>query len=164
MCYCEVSTWLSGGRGETVGGTQPVKIDVRVIAATNRDLEATVANGTFRPDLYYRLNVLPIQVPPLRERQDDVLMLLKYFVHRFAQKMGKHFGKIDRRTVKLFRSYPWPGNIRELQNAVERSVIVSSDSVFYGREGAAAKLGIPRSTLQSKIKQLKIKIHKFISE
>jgi transcriptional regulator with GAF, ATPase, and Fis domain len=76
---------------ERVGGTQPVKIDVRVIAATNRDLEAAVANGTFRPDLYYRLNVFPIQVPPLRERQDDVLMLLEYFVHRFAQKMGQIF-------------------------------------------------------------------------
>jgi PAS domain S-box-containing protein len=115
---------------ERVGGTQPVRIDVRVIAATNRDLEAAVANVTFRPDLYYRLNVFPIQVPPLRERQDDVLMLLEYFVHRFAQKMGKHFKKIDKRTVELFRSYPWPGNIRELQNVVERSVIVSSDGVF----------------------------------
>ena len=115
---------------ERVGGTQPVKIDVRVIAATNRDLEAAVADGTFRADLYYRLNVFPIQVPPLRERQDDVLMLLEYFVHRFAQKMGKHFGKIDKRTVELFRSYPWPGNIRELQNVVERSVIVSSDGEF----------------------------------
>jgi len=115
---------------ERVGGTQPVKIDVRVIAATNRDLEAAVADGTFRADLYYRLNVFPIQVPPLRERQDDVLMLLEYFVHRFAQKMGKQFGEIDKRTVELFRSYPWPGNIRELQNVVERSVIVSSDGEF----------------------------------
>jgi len=115
---------------ERVGGTQPVRIDVRVIAATNRDLEAAVADGTFRPDLYYRLNVFPIQVPPLRERQDDVLMLLEYFVHRFAQKMGKHFKKIDKRTLELFRFYPWPGNIRELQNVVERSVIVSSDDAF----------------------------------
>jgi PAS domain S-box-containing protein len=115
---------------ERVGGTQPVKIDVRIIAATNRDLEAAVANGTFRADLYYRLNVFPIQVPALRERQDDVLMLLEYFVQRFAQKMGKNFKKIDKRTVELFRSYPWPGNIRELQNVVERSVIVSSGGVF----------------------------------
>src|SRR6266513_1624667 len=92
---------------ERVGGTQPVKIDVRIIAATNRNLEAAVANGTFRQDLHYRLNVFPIHVPPLRERQDDVLMLLEYFVHRFAQKMGKHFAKIDKRTVELFRSYPW---------------------------------------------------------
>jgi transcriptional regulator with GAF, ATPase, and Fis domain len=115
---------------ESRRGMQPVKIDVRLIAATNRDLEAAVANGTFRPDLYYRLNVFPIHVPPLRERQDDVLMLLEYFVRRFAQKMGEHFGKIDKRTVELFRSYPWPGNIRELQNVVERSAIVSSDGVF----------------------------------
>jgi len=189
---------------ERVGGTQPVKIDVRIIAATNRDLEAAVANGTFRPDLYYRLNVFPIQVPPLRERQDDVLMLLEYFVHRFAQKMGKHFGKIDKRTVELFRSYPWPGNIRELQNVVERSVIVSSDDAFSvdaawlskdsrrvsspqkpefavadedarrerqiiedalagsrgrvsGANGAAARLGVPPSTLEHRIKKLRIR-------
>jgi PAS domain S-box-containing protein len=115
---------------ERVGGTQPVKIDVRVIAATNRDLEAAIADGTFRPDLYYRLNVFPIEVPPVRERQDDILMLLEHFVHRFAQKMGKHFKKIDKRTVELFQSYPWPGNIRELQNVVERSVITSSDEIF----------------------------------
>jgi DNA-binding NtrC family response regulator/PAS domain-containing protein len=189
---------------ERVGGTQPVKIDVRVIAATNRDLEAAVANGTFRPDLYYRLNVFPIQVPPLRERQDDVLMLLEYFVHRFAQKMGKHFKKIDKRTVELFRSYPWPGNIRELQNVVERSVIVSSEDAFTvdaawlskdprrvtlpkqpkpadtdedarrerqiieealagsrgrvsGPNGAAARLRVPPSTLEHRIKKLRIR-------
>jgi len=189
---------------ERVGGTQPVKIDVRVIAATNRDLEAAVADGTFRPDLYYRLNVFPIQVPPLRERQDDVLMLLEHFVHRFAQKMGKHFKKIDKRTVELFRSYPWPGNIRELQNVVERSVIVSSDGVFSvdaawlsrdsrrvslpqqpkpvhadedasrerriiedalagsrgrvsGPNGAAARLRVPPSTLEHRIKKLRIR-------
>src|SRR5271163_1583009 len=189
---------------ERVGGTQPVKIDVRVIAATNRDLEAGVANGTFRPDLYYRLNVFPIQIPPLRERQDDVLMLLEYFVHRFAQKMGKHFKKIDKRTVELFRSYPWPGNIRELQNVVERSVIVSSDDVFSvdpawlckdsrrvslphkpeladtdedvsrerqiiedalagsrgrvsGPDGAAARLRLAPSTLEHRIKKLRIR-------
>jgi PAS domain S-box-containing protein len=189
---------------ERVGGTQPVKIDVRVIAATNRDLEAAVANGTFRPDLYYRLNVFPVEVPPLRERQDDVLMLLEHFVHRFAQKMGKHFKKIDKRTVELFRSYPWPGNIRELQNVVERSVIVSSDGVFCvdaawlsrdsrrvsslrqpepadadedaslerqivedalagsrgrvsGPNGAAARLRVPPSTLEHRIKKLRIR-------
>ena len=189
---------------ERVGGTQPVKIDVRIIAATNRDLEAAVANGTFRQDLHYRLNVFPIQVPPLRERQDDVLMLLEYFVQRFAQKMGKHFAKIDKRTVELFRSYPWPGNIRELQNVVERSVIVSSDGVFCvdeawlsrdsrqvglpqepvsaaaaedasrerqiiedalaasrgrisGANGAAARLRLPPSTLENRIKKLRIR-------
>src|SRR5713226_7374107 len=189
---------------ERVGGTQSVKIDVRVIAATNRDLEAAVANGTFRPDLYYRLNVFPIQVPPLRERKDDVLMLLEHFVHRFAQKMGKHFKKIDKRTVELFRSYPWPGNIRELQNVVERSVIVSADGVFSvdaawlskdsrrvslpqqpepadanedarrerqiiedalaasrgrvsGANGAAARLRVSPSTLENRIKKLRIR-------
>src|SRR5467141_854050 len=189
---------------ERVGGTQPVKMDVRVIAATNRDLEAAVADGTFRPDLYYRLNVFPIQVRPLRERQDDVLLLLEHFVHRFAQKMGKHFKKIDKRTVELFRSYPWPGNIRELQNVVERSVIVSSDGVFSvdaawlsrdsrrvslpqqpepadadedasrerqiiedalagsrgrvsGPNGAAARLRVPPSTLEHRIKKLRIR-------
>src|ERR1700704_6396598 len=189
---------------ERVGGTQPVKIDVRVIAATNRDLEAAVANGTFRPDLYYRLNVFPIEVPPLRERQDDVLTLLEFFVHRFAQKMGKHFKKIDKRTVELFRSYPWPGNIRELQNVAERSVIVSSDDAFSvdaawlskdprrvtlpkqpkpadtdedgrrerqiiedalagsrgrvsGPNGAAARLRVPPSTLEHRIKKLRIR-------
>jgi len=193
---------------ERVGGTQPVKIDVRVIAATNRDLEAAVANGTFRPDLYYRLNVFPIHIPPLRERQDDLLMLLEYFVNRFAQKMGKHFGKIDKRTVELFRSYPWPGNIRELQNVVERSVIVSSDDAFSvdaawlskdprrvtlpkqpkpadtdedarrerqiiedalarsrgrvsGPDGAAARLRVPPSTLEHRIKKLRIRKNHF---
>jgi transcriptional regulator with PAS, ATPase and Fis domain len=105
-------------------------VDTRVIAATNRNLEAAKANGTFRSDLFYRLNVFPIEVPPLRQRKDDVLMLLEYFVHRCAKKVGKNFGKIDKRTLELFRSYDWPGNIRELQNVVERSVIVSSDGVF----------------------------------
>jgi PAS domain S-box-containing protein len=193
---------------ERVGGTQPVKVDVRVIAATNRDLEAAVADGTFRPDLYYRLNVFPIQVPPLRERQDDVLLLLEYFVHRFARKMGKHFKRIDKRTVELFRSYPWPGNIRELQNVVERSVIVSSGGVFCvdaawlsrdsprvslpqqpepadadqdasrerqiiedalagsrgrvsGPNGAAVRLRVPPSTLEHRIKKLRIRKNHF---
>jgi transcriptional regulator with GAF, ATPase, and Fis domain len=189
---------------ERVGGTQPVKIDVRIIAATNRDLEAAVANGTFRSDLYYRLNVFPIHIPPLRERQDDLLLLLEYFVQRFAQKMGKRFKKIDKRTVELFRSYPWPGNIRELQNVVERSVIVSSEGLFCvdaawlssdscrvslpqqpefavadedarrerqiiedalagsrgrvsGPDGAAARLRVSPSTLEYRIKKLRIR-------
>ena len=187
---------------ERVGGTVSIKVDVRVIAATNRNLEAGKANGTFRSDLFYRLNVFPIEVPPLRERKDDVLMLLEYFVHRYAKKVGKNFGKINKRTLELFRSYDWPGNIRELQNVVERSVIVSSDGVFgvdeawlsrnagqapwrhpgsentdgnssperqiieaalaesrgriSGPKGAAAKLQIPPSTLESKLKKFKI--------
>jgi PAS domain S-box-containing protein len=192
---------------ERVGGTRPIQVDVRVIAATNRDLEASKANGTFRSDLYYRLNVFPIEVPPLRERREDVLMLLEYFVHRYARKAGKEFGRIDGRTLELFRSYDWPGNIRELQNVVERSVILSSDDVFCvdeawlcsnaiqsspqrstveetgndskcerqiieaalaksrgriaGPHGAAAQLRIPPSTLESKIRGLKISKDRF---
>jgi PAS domain S-box-containing protein len=189
---------------ERVGGTQSIQVDVRVVAATNRDLEAAMANGTFRADLFYRLNVFPIQMPPLRERKDDILTLLEYFVQRFGQKLGKTFSKIDKRTVELFRSYGWPGNVRELQNVVERSVIISPDDVFcvdeawllstdaakkrsghsvpeaangdwdrerqiieavlaesggrvYGTNGAAAKLRIPPSTLDSKIKKLQIR-------
>ena len=115
---------------ERVGGTRSVQIDVRVIAATNRNLDAAVANMTFRPDLYYRLNVFPIQVPPLRARKDDLLLLLEYFIHRFGKKLGKKFSRIDRQTLELFQSYEWPGNIRELQNVVERSVILSCDEVF----------------------------------
>jgi transcriptional regulator with GAF, ATPase, and Fis domain len=188
---------------ERVGGKQSIPIDVRVIAATNRNLEAATANGTFRSDLFYRLNVFPIEVPPLRERKEDVLTLLEYFVHRFARKVGKNFGKIDKRTFELFQSYDWPGNIRELQNIVERSVIVSSGEVFSvdefwlsrdarhapprpsapedtaddsirerqiieaalaesrgrvsGPRGAAAKLGVPPSTLDFRIKKLNIR-------
>jgi len=187
---------------ERLGGKQPIQVDVRVIAASNRRLEAATAHGTFRLDLFYRLNVFPIEVPPLRERKDDILMLLEYFVDRYAKKISKKFGGIDKRTLELFLSYDWPGNIRELQNVVERSVIISSDDVFCvdeawlstsarqvplaqrmppdaeeessrerkiiettlaecrgrvsGPHGAAAKLRMPASTLESKIKRLKI--------
>jgi len=187
---------------ERVGSTRSIQVDVRVIAATNRNLEVALANGTFRTDLLYRLNVFPIEVPPLRERKEDVLTLLEYFVHRYARKAGKSFGKIDKRTLDLFRSYDWPGNIRELQNVVERSVILNSDDVFSldeawlarnprtapsppsvsantggelcherqmieaalaetrgrisGPNGAAARLRIPPSTLDSMIKRLRI--------
>jgi transcriptional regulator with GAF, ATPase, and Fis domain len=115
---------------ERVGGTRPVRVDVRVVAATNRNLEAAVANMEFRSDLYYRLNVVPIQVPPLRARKDDLLLLLEYFIHHFGQKLGKRFSRIDRQTLDNLQSYEWPGNIRELQNVVERSVILSCDEVF----------------------------------
>jgi transcriptional regulator with GAF, ATPase, and Fis domain len=115
---------------ERVGGAQPVKVDVRIIAATNRDLKAATANGTLRPDLFYRLNVFPIQVPPLRQRKDDILMLLEYFVKRYASRAGKNIRSIDKKTLELFQFYHWPGNIRELQNVVERSVIVSSTAVL----------------------------------
>jgi PAS domain S-box-containing protein len=193
---------------ERVGGNRILTSDVRIIAATNRDLAAAIAAGTFRSDLFYRLNVFPIEVPPLRKRKEDIPMLVEYFVKRYAEKAGKQIRSIDRNTLELCQSYPWPGNIRELQNIVERSVILSSGDVFCierawlaspeparqelpnalpdtlqnqereiieaalaecrgkvaGPEGAAAKLGIPRSTLDSKIKQLKIKKHRFIPE
>jgi len=115
---------------ERVGGAQPITVDVRVIAASNRDLKAATASGTFRLDLFYRLNVFPIDVPPLRERKDDILMLLEYFVQRFASRAGKNFRAIDKQTLTHLQAYDWPGNIRELQNVVERSVIVSAGDVF----------------------------------
>jgi DNA-binding NtrC family response regulator len=193
---------------ERVGGNQLLSTDVRVIAATNRDLTAAIAAGTFRADLFYRLNVFPIEVPPLRRRKEDIPMLVEYFVERYAEKMGKQIRKIDKNTLELCQNYPWPGNVRELQNIVERSVILCGVDTFWiekawlasaqprkqesagalpdtlqnqekemieaalaeskgkvaGTEGAAAKLGIPRTTLDSKIKQLRIKKHKFISE
>src|SRR6266481_4537232 len=115
---------------ERVGGRQPIRADVRVIAATNRDLKAAVANGKFREDLFYRLNVFPIEAPPLRERKDDVLMLVEYFVQRYANRAGRNIRSIDQKTLDLLQSYEWPGNIRELQNVIERSIILSSTDVF----------------------------------
>ena len=189
---------------ERVGGGQTIHVDVRVITATNRDLEAGVANGTFRQDLFYRLNVFPIEVPPLRERKDDLLLLVEYFVQRYGVKAGKEIRSIDKKTLDMLQSYDWPGNIRELQNVIERSVILSSGDVFSvdelwlskrsvplappvkasplakgrveslsereiieaalaatrgrvsGPSGAAAKLGIRPSTLEARIKALKI--------
>jgi PAS domain S-box-containing protein len=193
---------------ERVGGNRLLSTDVRIIAATNRDLAAAVAAGTFRADLFYRLNVFPIEVPPLRKRKEDIPMLVEYFVKRYAEKVGKQICKIDKNTLELCQSYAWPGNIRELQNIVERSVILSSGDTFWiektwlaseqplrqevvgplpdtlqnqekemieaalaeskgkvaGPNGAAAKLGVPRSTLDSKMKLLNIKKHKFIGE
>jgi len=115
---------------ERVGGKEPIKIDVRIIAATNRDLNAAQTNGIFRSDLFYRLNVFPIHVPPLRERREDIAMLLQYFLGRFANQIGRVFRSIDKQTLDFFHDYQWPGNIRELQNVVERSVILSPDNVF----------------------------------
>jgi PAS domain S-box-containing protein len=190
---------------ERVGGTQAIRADVRVIAATNRDLNAAMAAGTFRRDLYYRLNVFPIESPPLRERQDDILLLVEYFIDRYASKAGKKIRDINKKTLELLQSYPWPGNIRELQNVIERSVILCETETFSidegwlpresleaqpasqalsdrlvtqekamieaalaaaegrvsGPSGAAAKLGIPSSTLDSKIRSLKISKHRF---
>jgi transcriptional regulator with GAF, ATPase, and Fis domain len=190
---------------ERVGGCQPLAIDVRVIAASNRDLQDAIRASTFRLDLFHRLNVFPIEVPPLRERKEDIPMLLEYFIKRYAVKAGKIIRSIDKKTVELFKSYSWPGNIRELQNVIERSIILCETETFSvdpswlsaapvqsnrnsstlgeklheqerkiiesalaeskgriaGRSGAAAKLGIPSSTLESKIKLLRIKKNGF---
>ena len=115
---------------ERVGGKERIKIDVRIVAATNRDLNAAQTDGTFRADLFYRLNVFPVHVPPLRERREDIAMLLEYFLHRYAHQARKVFKSIDTHTLEFFEAYDWPGNIRELQNIVERSVILSPDDVF----------------------------------
>jgi transcriptional regulator with PAS, ATPase and Fis domain len=116
---------------ERVGGNRLIPADVRVIAATNRDLPAAIAAGTFREDLFYRLNVFPIEVPPLRERKEDIPMLVEYFVKRFAERMGKQIRKVHQKTLELCQDYGWPGNIRELQNIVERSVILLSGDTFW---------------------------------
>lgn len=180
---------------ERLGGTQSIKVDVRVIAATNRDLNAAVANGSFRSDLFYRLQVFPVQIPPLRERKEDIPLLVEYFIDHYARKAGKTIRHVNKKTFQLLQSYPWPGNIRELQNVIERSVILCESNIFsideswlplpfprrldaheksiieealrasrgrvFGPSGAAAKLGIPRSTVESKIRALKINKHRF---
>jgi transcriptional regulator with GAF, ATPase, and Fis domain len=115
---------------ERVGGERAIHVDVRVIAATNRGLEAAVANGKFRQDLFYRLHVFPIEAPPLRERKDDILALVEYFVQLHAKQAGKNIRSIEKRTLDLLQRYDWPGNVRELQNVIERSVILSSDEVL----------------------------------
>jgi formate hydrogenlyase transcriptional activator len=115
---------------ERVGSSQTISIDVRVLAATNRDLEAAVAAGMFRPDLFYRLNVFPIRVPSLRERKDDIPLLVEYLVERYAKRAGKKISHIKKKTLDLFQAYDWPGNIRELQNVVERAVILCEGETF----------------------------------
>jgi PAS domain S-box-containing protein len=191
---------------ERVGGTRPIRADLRAIAATNRDLQAAISAGSFRSDLFYRLNVFPIEIPPLRERKEDIRLLVEYFIDRYARKAGKKITTVDKKTLRLLESYPWPGNIRELQNVIERSVIVCETESFsvdeswlsqqpsngktesqlylsekvaaqekeiieaalresqgrvFGPSGAAAKLGIARSTLESKIRSLKINKNRF---
>ena len=115
---------------ERVGGTRSIRTDVRVIAATNRDLQAAIAAGTFRSDLFYRLNVFPIEIPPLRERREDIPLLVEYFIDRYARKAGKSIRRVNKKSLDLLQSYPWPGNIRELQNVIERSVIVCETENF----------------------------------
>jgi PAS domain S-box-containing protein len=191
---------------ERVGGTRRIRGDVRVIAATNRDLQAAISAGSFRSDLFYRLNVFPIEIPSLRERQEDIPLLVEYFIDRYARKAGKKIKRVNKKTLELLQSYPWPGNIRELQNVIERSMILCETEIFsveenwlqqppltpdakqqdelprrllvqekdmieaalkdtHGRvsgpTGAAVKLGIPRSTLESKIRSLKIDKNRF---
>jgi transcriptional regulator with GAF, ATPase, and Fis domain len=190
---------------QRVGGNELIKTDVRVVAATNRDLQAAIAEGRFRDDLFYRLNVFPIEAPPLRERSEDIPLLVEYFVDRYASQAGKRITGISKKSMELLQSYTWPGNIRELQNVIERSVIISdsenlcideswlagssgttdsaiqpfaeklaaqeremiesalaeSNGKVSGPRGAAAKLGIPQSTLDSKIKALKINKQRF---
>ena len=190
---------------ERVGSSRPIPVDVRVVAATHRDLNALVAEGKFREDLLYRLNVVPIQMPPLRERVADIPLLVEYFIDRFGKRAGKKFRTIDKKSLKLFQGYSWPGNVRELQNVIERAVILCDGETFavdetwlkgeappkirppgplngalvkqekqmieaalaesHGRisgpAGAAAKLGLPARTLDSKIKRLKINKYQF---
>jgi transcriptional regulator with PAS, ATPase and Fis domain len=192
---------------ERVGGNQSIRADVRIIAATHRDLPAVIVTGGFRSDLFYRINVFPIEIPPLRERREDIPMLVRYFIDRYARKAGKRIRTVSNKTLELLQSYPWPGNIRELQNVIERSVIVCDTENFSvdeswlsrgpvptqsvdqalpeklaieekamietalaqtrgqvaGAFGAAAKLGMPASTLESKIKTLKISKRRFKS-
>jgi formate hydrogenlyase transcriptional activator len=192
---------LQERRFERVGGSRIIPTDVRIIAATNRDLAAAIASGVFRADLFYRLNVFPIHVPPLRHRKEDIPMLVEYFVKRYAEKAGKQITNIGKDTLKVCQSYHWPGNIRELQNIIERSVILCTGDTLWvdeswltnqnaprpksssllteslqshekalieaalaesegkvaGPDGAAAKLGVPPSTLDFKIKHLNIK-------
>jgi len=199
---------------ERVGNSHPIPVDVRVLAATNRDLEKAVAAGAFRQDLYYRLKVFPIHVPSLRERAEDIPLLVEYLIERYAGKAGKRIRKISRSTLTLFQAYDWPGNIRELQNVIERAVILCDGDTFSvdetwlahdpkmldgpsiaigtslpqqqriqseterhlieaalaetggrvaGPKGAAAKLGIPRQTLDSKIAALGIDKYQYKS-
>ena len=120
---------------ERVGGTTAIRADVRVVAATNRDLAAAIDAGTFRSDLYYRLNVFPIEVPPLRERREDIRALVEVFLDRYARRARKTIRRISDKTVALLEAYRWPGNIRELQNVIERSVIMCESEVFSIDEG-----------------------------
>jgi formate hydrogenlyase transcriptional activator len=189
---------------ERVGGTRSIPVDVRVIAATNCDLPTAVHSGKFRLDLFYRLNVFPVHVPPLRERPEDILLLAKYFIERYAAKEGKRIRRVEKRTAELLEGYHWPGNIRELQNVIERAMILRDSDTFYveeawlhpepapraglqsslinqerelieaalaetrgrisGPDGAARKLGVPRTTLEYKIKSLRIDKYRYRAE
>jgi len=116
---------LQEGEFERVGGSETTTVDVRVITATNRDLETAVREGRFRPDLYYRLNVFPIQLPPLRERKEDILLLVRYLAQRYGARLGKRIPAVSQATMDVLQAYPWPGNVRELENVIERAMILS---------------------------------------
>jgi DNA-binding NtrC family response regulator len=190
---------------ERVGGTRRVRVDVRVLAATNRDLGEAIEHGAFREDLYYRLNVFPIAMPSLRDRREDIPLLVQYFVDRYSRDAGKNVKRVSEKSVEVLQAYSWPGNIRELQNVIERSIILSDaetltfDETWFssrpagtdgaqeplpdqlgaqekamiesalaetqgrvsGPSGAAAKLRLPPSTLESKIRSLGIDKHRF---
>jgi PAS domain S-box-containing protein len=195
---------------QRIGGNKAIRTDVRVLAATNRDLQAAIEAGTFRSDLFYRLNVFPVQVPPLRERRGDIPLLVWHFVRQYARKLGKQIPQIEQRTMELLQSYPWPGNIRQLQNVIETSMVVGEGDILTidermmswgvssqgrteppifhmplsesrldherkriedaltlckgqvdGPSGAAISLGMPPSTLRSRMKALRINPHRF---
>jgi DNA-binding NtrC family response regulator len=190
---------------ERLGGNTSIRADVCVISAGNRDLKAASDAGDFRSDLFYRLSVFPIDIPPLRERKDDISMLVEYFIDRYASEAGKKIRNVSKKSMELLQSYPWTGNVRELQNVIERSVILCETNTFSvdeswlshetpqfmspseplvqtlaaqeramietaladahgqvsGRSGAAAKLNMRPSTLESKIRSLKINKHRF---
>jgi transcriptional regulator with GAF, ATPase, and Fis domain len=133
---------------ERVGGTRSIETNVRVIAATNRNLQAAIAAGTFRSDLFYRLNVFPIEMPPLRQRREDLPELVEYFIDRYARKLGKNICGVNSKTLELFQSYPWPGNIRELQNVIERSVIVCETEKFSVDETWLPRTATPFASLK----------------
>jgi PAS domain S-box-containing protein len=192
---------------ERVGGNKPIPVNVRIIAATNRDLDKAIEEGSFRSDLYYRLNVFPVHVPPLRDRADDIPVLVEYLTQRYAAKAGKKIKRVSRGTMDLLTGYAWPGNVRELQNVIQRAVILCDDTLIVdeawmqkrstrrneratglgrpsvsdekelieaalaashgrvaGPDGAAARLRIPRSTLESKIRSLRIDKYRYKSQ
>ena len=183
---------------ERLGSNRTIKVNVRLVAATNRDLAKGMAEHDFRSDLFYRLSVFPIRMPPLRERKEDIPDLVRYFVRKFAPRMDRHVESIPRETMKALTEWAWPGNVRELENLMERSVILTSGNALYvplaemqtqgfptsappdhsldnaerehiirilretngvlsGPHGAAERLGLKRTTLQSKMQRLKIK-------
>ena len=183
---------------ERLGGVHTLRVDVRIISATNRDLQQDVLDKKFREDLYYRLNVFPIQLPPLRERRGDIAVLVQHFVEKHARRMGKHIDVIPDESMRILTNWKWPGNVRELENMIERMIILTTgnvlaappaglevavdsapddlsemerehiihvlretNGVLSGAEGAAVRLGLKRTTLQSMLKRFGIEAEEF---